>query len=122
MKMIVVPARGNPNRQATSDQRMQVVVNVQAEVLDPELARRKANVWLIENAGNLLGAENPELILGSRLLWRCDVVLGVPSLDQPGKGDSYRVGQILMDAATGEIQGADTLAEELQNHAETAAR
>ena len=88
-------------------------------MVDPETARRSANVWLLDNVGNLLGTENPELIMGSQLLWRCDVVLGTPSLDQPGKGNSYRVGQIRLDAATGEIQDTDTLAEDLLSHAAT---
>jgi hypothetical protein len=98
---------------------MQIVVNIQAEVLDAEEVRRKANVWLLEYVGNLLGAEMPELILGERLLWRYDVVLGLPNLDQPGTGDVYQVGQILLDAVTGEVQNADALAEELRVHAAT---
>jgi hypothetical protein len=109
-------------RKATPGQHMQILVNIQAEVLDSELARRKANVWLLENAGNLLGAEMPELLLGDRLLWRYDVILGVPNLDQPGTGDVHRVGQIVLDAVTGEVQNADTLVEELQAHAAAVAR
>jgi hypothetical protein len=96
---------------------MQVLVNIQAEVLDSEVARRKANVWLLENAGNLLGAEAPELILGDQLLWRYDVMLGTPSLEQPGIGDVHRVGQILLDAVTGDVQNAEALVEELRVYA-----
>jgi hypothetical protein len=94
---------------------MQVLVNIQAEVLDSEVARRKANVWLLENVGNLLGAEAPELILGDQLLWRYNVILGVPNLGQPGTGDVHRVGQILLDAVTGEIQNAETLVEAMHS-------
>ena len=32
--------------------RMQVKVHVDTEVMDPELARRRANVWLLETVGN----------------------------------------------------------------------
>jgi hypothetical protein len=119
MTAIVVSIHPQDNLRSVviSDQRVQVMVNVQAEVLDPEVARRKANVWLLENVGNLLGATTPELILGERLFWRYDVDLGLPNLAQPGSGALYRIGQILLDAVTGEIQNADALAEELQVHA-----
>lgn len=36
---------------------IQVNVDLQAEVLSPAVARRKANDWLMETVGNLLGAE-----------------------------------------------------------------
>jgi hypothetical protein len=117
MKAMVMPVQNNPKRKAALSQRMQIVVNIQAEVLDSELARRKANVWLLENAGNLLGAENPELLLGDRLLWRYDVILGQPNLDQPGTGNLYRIGQIILDAVTGEVQNTEALIKELQVHA-----
>ena len=79
----------------------------------------EGTVWeraCLEKAGNLLGTEDPELILSDRLFWRFSVVLGIPTLDQPGSGELYRVGQILLAAVTGEIEGADTLAEELRGH------
>ncbi len=117
MMAMVLPAHPTPGRRVTSDQRVQVVVNIHAEVLDPELARRKANGWLLENVGNLLGAENPELLLGDHLLWRYDVTLGRPNLEQPGSGDLFRIGQITLDAITGEIQHPTTLIELLQANA-----
>ena len=120
MTAIVIPLSHDARGKTTSSERIQIVVNIQVEVLDAELVRRKANVWLLENVGNLLGAENPELILGERLLWRYEVILGLPSLEQPGTGNLYRVGQIVLDAVTGEIQNSDGLAEELQVHAATA--
>jgi hypothetical protein len=52
---------------------MQVHVHVQAEVLTAEVVRRRANVWLLENVGNLLRSESPELVLGERLAWRLDL-------------------------------------------------
>jgi hypothetical protein len=54
------------------------------EVLDSEVARHKANVWLLETVGNLLGAENAELIMDGPLRWRYDVILGLPDLDSNG--------------------------------------
>lgn len=117
MTAMVLPVHGQAARKATTDQTMQIMVNIQAEVLDAEVVRRMANVWLLENAGNLLGAEHPELILGDRLFWRYDVILGIPNLDRPGTGELVRVGQIMLDATTGEVQKRETLAEELQGHA-----
>ena len=50
-------------KKANQSTKMQVSVHIDTEVLDPEVARRKANVWLLMNVGNLLRADDPELIL-----------------------------------------------------------
>jgi hypothetical protein len=100
---------------------MQVVVNIQAEVLDDEVARRKANAWLLENVGESLGTATPELLLGERLFWRYDVVLALPNEVQPGSGALYRLGQIVLDAMTGEVEDAAALAEELRAHVDAIA-
>lgn len=92
--------------------KMRVAVHIDAEVLDSEVARRKANVWLLTNAGNLLGAKNPELLLQDRLLWRMDVILSSPRRGYIGK-----VGQLCVDARTGEILSADNLIEEYYTNA-----
>jgi len=113
MVAVVVPNR-KPDRQASFEQKMQVMINVQAEVLDPELARRKANVWLLENVGNLLGAQEPELVLGATLFWRFDVICSVLNLEHPELSERRRVGQLLVDAATGEVQSPVSLIEELE--------
>lgn len=110
------------SRKVSPDNRIQVRVNVQAEVIDPELARRRANVWLLDNAGNLLAAVTPELILDEQLLWRFDVVFGWPDLSQPGSGHTRRIGQIAVDAVSGEVQAAPDLAADLQSHASKTAR
>jgi hypothetical protein len=115
--ILPVPTQRHANNADTSDQRVQVLINVHAEVLAAEVARRKANVWLLENVGNLLGTTTPELILGEHLYWRFEVDMGVPNLAQPGSGALYRIGQILLDAVTGEVQNGDALAEELLAHA-----
>jgi hypothetical protein len=117
---MIVSVGQDPGRQLVPDQHMQVRVNVQAEVIAPESARRKANRWLLDNVGILLGAENPELLLAERLLWRCDVVLGVPDMTTPGGGRRYRVGKIHLDAITGDVEDAATLIQELQTNAASA--
>ena len=57
MTIITVPTKTNrPFRSPNSTEaRMQVTVHIDTEVLNPEVARRKANVWLLETVGNLLG-------------------------------------------------------------------
>jgi hypothetical protein len=78
---------------------LSVKVHIEAEVLTAEKARRKANVWLLMNVGNLLGAENPELIFSdSHLLWRVDVILTSPT-----RGKIGQVGRLWLDAVTGNI-------------------
>ena len=114
---VSIPFFGEASRSVAPEQRVKVVVNVNADVLDAEIARRKANVWLLDHVGNLLGASTPELVIGERLMWRYDVILGIPNLEQPGSGAMYKVGQIMLDAETGEIENASEVAQELQQNA-----
>ena len=96
--------------------RLQVSVHVQAEVTAPEVARRQANVWLLEQVGNLLRAENPELILGEQLVWRVDVVLTRPDVGAVG-----RIGRLELDAVTGKVLSDVATAQELVANARTLA-
>ncbi len=124
MTIITVPTKTNrPFRSPNSTEaRMQVTVHIDTEVLNPEVARRKANVWLLETVGNLLGAENAELILSEPLRWRFDVILGLPDLSRPGSGDLFRVGTMEVNAADGEVLNQQELAKELHASAAAAAR
>jgi len=94
-------------------QKLRIAVHIEAEVLDPEVARRKANVWLLMYAGNLLGAENPELVINQGLRWRVDVIL-----TSPKRGHIGKVGQLCLDAITGEVMATETLPEELRANAD----
>ena len=97
---------------------LSVKVHIEAEVLTAEKARRKANVWLLMNVGNLLGAENPELIFSdSHLLWRVDVILTSPT-----RGRIGQVGRLWLDAVTGNIVSSDTIADELLVKADALSR
>jgi hypothetical protein len=89
-------------------ERLQISVHVQAEVLAAEVARRRANVWLLEHIGNLLRAESPELVLGERLVWRVEVMLTSPSRGRVGL-----LGRLELDAITGDVLADESLAEEL---------
>ena len=103
MTPIVIPV--SPTEKAN---RLQVSVHIQAEVLSAEAARREANYWLLENVGNLLRADNPELVVGERLLWRIDIALTSPKQGRVGV-----IGRIELDAITGEVLADETLIEKL---------
>lgn len=96
--------------------RMQLNVHLQAEILSPEAARRQANLWLLENVGNLLRAEAPELIAGEQLVWRLDVML-----TSPRRGIVGQVGRLELEASTGNIVAGDASAQEILDHAQALA-
>ncbi len=64
-----------------------------------EIARQKANRFLIMNLGDQLSAGNPELVVGDRLFWRLPVNLTLSQGGILGK-----VGDIQVDAQTGDVQ------------------
>ncbi len=113
MTTMVLPIEQMNLPTTKSPSKLQINVHIDAEVLDPEVARRKANVWLLLYAGNLLRADYPELILDKDLLWRYTVVL-----TSPGGGDAGKIGQICVRAATGEVIASESLSRELIANAE----
>ena len=62
------------------------------------VAKQKVNRFLSMNAGNMLAAGEPELVVGPKLLWRVPVLFGTPA-----KGTLGRVGELSVDADTGEV-------------------
>jgi hypothetical protein len=112
MDSLIIPT---PTTNTTTN-RVQVNIHIQAEVMAAEVARRQANVWLLENVGNLLRAESPELVLGDRLIWRVHVILTSPSLGTVG-----RIGLLELNAATGEVLSSESLIQELISNAQTVA-
>lgn len=113
MTTMVLPIEQMNLPTTKSPSKLQIKVHIDAEVLDPEVARRKANVWLLLYAGNLLRADYPELILDKDLLWRYTVVL-----TSPGGSDAGKIGQICVRAATGEVIASESLSRELIANAE----
>ncbi len=83
-------------------------IHIEAEVLGSEMARRKANVWLLMNAGNLLRADHARLTMQERLLWEYDVLLTLPTEGTVGK-----IGCIRVDAKSGEVVSTQNLSDEL---------
>jgi len=122
MNSMVLTTQSTPTTHAQpvvkSPAKLRIAVHIEAEVLDPEVARRKANVWLLMYAGHLLRADYPELILdsGQTLMWRYDVVL-----TSPRGGDIGKIGQIRVLASTGEVLASASLSEELLVNAQVLA-
>ena len=75
-------------------------------------ARQKANAYLASEVGNLLGAGDPELVLGDPTVWRLPV-----TLYRPGQGSLGAVGTVEVDAQTGELLIDDSSAHALERRA-----
>jgi len=77
-------------------------------------ARRKVNVFLLNQVGTGLGSDAPTLVVqNDRLCWRVPVILALPP-----KGRLGQVGQIDVDAQTGEILADEKLIRDIADHAE----
>ena len=119
MTAMVLPAPDGreAGTNTSTESYIQVLVHIQTEILDSEFVRRRANIWLGMNAGHLVMVENPELLLLDPLQWRFDVILSVPRQDRPGTVTRNRIGQIRLDALTGEVAEPALLVEELTANA-----
>ena len=82
--------------------------------IDERQARRKAAIWLAENVGDMIMPGSATLARqDQRQVWRFPVMLGSP-FDEP----SGPLGCVDVDAETGTVLVALTLAEELIQNAE----
>jgi len=78
------------------------------------VARQKTNYFLSVNAGNMLVAGDPELVVGEVLRWRVPVLFGTPVSGRLGK-----VGELLIDVDTGDVIVEDAVQlEEMLHRAE----
>jgi hypothetical protein len=76
-------------------------------------ARRKINVFVLNKIGTGLGGDTPILVIDNdRLCWRVPVILALPPQGRLGQ-----VGQIDVDAQTGEILADDQLIQDIADHA-----
>ncbi len=107
MAQLIIPTKQKATRQPKSEPRMMVNVHIQAEIISDEAARHKANVWLLMNAGNLLRADHPELLLDEELTWRFDVLLTYPDQGVVGK-----VGKLRVDATAGTVLDSTDIVEQ----------
>jgi hypothetical protein len=119
MTAMILPAQYRPESTThhATDEYLQVSVHLQVMVMAPPMAQHKATVWLSMNAGHLLLAENPELVLGQPLIWRFDVVRSLPRRAKPGTVNRTFVGRMAIDAVTGEVVNPETLIQELTTNA-----
>jgi len=87
-------------------------------LVDVGAARRKANRWLIENVGNMVMADQASLVrAGERALWRFDAFVTAHSHAPWGP-----IGQVDVDAATGEVLADARRAEEMIRRGERVER
>jgi hypothetical protein len=98
-------------------QSAQVDINIHVSAtlnITPLIARRKVNALLLNQVGTGLGGDEPSLIVeNDRLCWRVPVSLALPFQGQLGQ-----VGQIDVDAQTGEVLADVALLQEIADHAE----
>jgi hypothetical protein len=90
-------------------------IHVSAQLnITPFVARQKVNHLLVTEASTGLGSDPPELIVtNNRLCWRVPISLALPS-----RGRLGQVGQIEVDAQTGEILANTAQLQEIVDHAE----
>ncbi len=78
--------------------------------VDEHTARRKANRWLVERAGNMVMADRPTLTQSEgQPVWRCEAF--ITSISHEPRGP---IGHINVDATTGEVLADDTVVEEMR--------
>ena len=63
------------------------------------IARQKVNRYLLMNTGNLIHSMYPDLIIGDSLQWKVPLGYSIP-----GKGFLGKVGEIIVDAITGNLK------------------
>jgi hypothetical protein len=92
-----------------SEVKVEFSLTAQVKITD-FTAQRKVNKLLLDQVGNLLYGEQPNLVIGRRLLWRVPVWLATPSTGPLGQ-----IGTLDVDAQSGEIlftqQSLDEIAE-----------
>ena len=79
-------------------------------------ARQKVNRFVVSQIGNLLCAGEPELLVDQRFRWRVPV-----RLTMPGKGELGQVGEINVDAQTGEIDAHESVIASIERNARSLA-
>jgi hypothetical protein len=98
-----------PEMVAPDQAEVTIEVRVKAQInVTAQTAQRKVSKLLLDEVGNLLHGEKPNLVAGDKLLWRVPVWLSMPSVGPVG-----RIGHLDVNAQTGEINFAQQELEEL---------
>jgi hypothetical protein len=79
-------------------------------------ARQKVNRFVVSQIGNLLCAGSPALVVDERFYWRVPVLATMP-----GQGELGQVGEINVDAQTGEIDADEMTITRIQQNARSLA-
>jgi hypothetical protein len=103
---------------SADDDLAEVIVHVHARIVTSAKARRTANSWLCLEIGDRLLAGEPELLVGDRLVWRVPVQWTSPTTGVLARS----IGQIMVDAVSGEILANQATAQEIQQRVATIAR
>lgn len=85
-----------------------VVPTSESDFLDERIARRKANRWLLENVGNLVMADHPQLKQAdNRIIWEFGAFLTAQGRQPVGP-----IGNVMVDARSGGVlNDAETIEE-----------
>ena len=90
-------------------------LRVSGEIVVGSLAaRQKVNRFVVSQIGNLCSAGEPELLVADSFLWRVPVLL-----TNPASGELGQVGEITVDAQTGEIHADEATITSIQQNART---
>jgi hypothetical protein len=94
---------------------LSAVTRIQVEA---RTAQRRVTGWVVDNVGNMLRGDTPQLILlENRTFWRVPILLG-----STHKGMLGKVGEIDVNAETGELSLTAHLRDEILTHAQALAR
>ena len=105
--MTIILDRYNPPERGTFQIRESVTINISADE-----ARRKVDNWLLNEVSYMVGADEPDLIIGIRTIWRVPAYFSAP---QVGRVDT--VGFVEVDVLTGEMISTAMCKVEIEKHA-----
>lgn len=95
---------------------IRIELTTQANIT-PFVAQQKVTQFVVTEISSQLRGDTPDLNVGERLCWSVPVVL-----TSPARGNVGRVGEILVDAATGEVLADAAAVQRMAAHAERLAQ
>jgi hypothetical protein len=103
-----------PGAQLPQGAAADIHIHVTAPVnITPFVARQKVNVFLLMEISTQMCSEPPDLLVGELLCWSVPVVL-----TSPARGVVGKVGEMLVDATTGELLVDETLIQRMREDAD----
>ncbi len=80
-------------------------------LLNERTARRKANVWLMENVGNVVGKNARLTQINDQVIWRFEAFITIPHHAPLGP-----IGHVDVDARAGQVLNTPQTAEAMITH------